>query len=101
GIRDGHVTGVQTCALPILYDPTTGTWSVTGSLSTARYVHTATLVPNGKVLVAGGHDPLSGSSFASAELYDPATGTWSATDSLSRSEGRRVGKEVVVRGCAE
>jgi WD40 repeat protein len=52
----------------------------TGSLATARYFHTATLLPNGKVLVAGG----GGNSgyLASAELYDPATGTWTATGSL-------------------
>jgi hypothetical protein len=47
----------------------------------ARANHTATLLPNGKVLVAGGsHD--GNSEFASAELYDPASGTWSATGSL-------------------
>ena len=42
--------------------------------------HTATLLPNGKVLVAGGDD--GSSFFSSAELYDPASGTWSATGSL-------------------
>src|SRR6266513_7119 len=60
------------------------TFVVTGSLATARAGqpsgHTATLLPNGKVLVAGGGD---GSILASAELYDPASGTWSATGSLA------------------
>ena len=42
-----------------LYDPALGTWSATGGLNTARYVHTATLLPNGKVLVAGGQMALS------------------------------------------
>src|SRR5438477_9004419 len=59
-----------------------GTWTPTGSLATARYGHTATLLPNGKVLVAGGGDSF-GQEFASAELYDPATGLWAATGSMS------------------
>src|SRR5262245_17051925 len=57
-------------------------WSVTGSLNKARVGHTATLLRNGKVLVAGGHrDPITGR--ATAEIYDPATGKWTETGSLN------------------
>jgi hypothetical protein len=49
-----------------LYDPAAGTWSTTGSLNIGRSSHTATLLTNGKVLVAGG----SSGGLASAELYD-------------------------------
>ena len=65
-----------------LYDPVTHTWSVTGSLNTSRFSHTATLLENGMVLVVGGFDSPSFPS-ASAELYDPARGTWTATGSLN------------------
>jgi hypothetical protein len=47
-----------------------------GRITTARSLHTATLLPNGKVLVAGGEDF---SYLASAQLYDPATALWSNT----------------------
>ena len=53
----------------------------TGSLATARRSHTATLLPNGKVLVAGGEDN-SFNLLTNAELYDPASGTWTTTGSL-------------------
>ena len=49
-------------------------------MGTARDSHTATLLPSGKVLVAGGLDCCS--SLSSAELYDPATGMWTATGSM-------------------
>ena len=58
-----------------------GVFIQTGGLATARYSHTATLLPNGKTLVAGGIAN-SGGSLASAELYDPASGMWTATGSL-------------------
>jgi hypothetical protein len=52
-------------------------WTATGATSINRAYGTATLLPNGKVLVAGGW------SLTSAELYNPATGTWAATGSMN------------------
>jgi hypothetical protein len=51
-----------------------GTFSATGNMTVSRYVHTATLLPNGKVLIAGGQNPPDQSSMRSAQLYNPATG---------------------------
>lgn len=65
-----------------LYDPTTNAWSDTGAMAVGRYVHTATLLASGKVLVAGGESGFPQVFLASAELYDPATGTWSSVGSL-------------------
>src|SRR5262249_10534939 len=63
-----------------LYDPATGTWRPTGSLTLnrGRTSHTATLLGDGMVLVVGGRTfgPFMADG---AELYDPTSGTWTAT----------------------
>jgi N-acetylneuraminic acid mutarotase len=63
-----------------VWDPSSGTWTATESMTEARTGHTATLLPDGKVLVAGGLG--TGGNLASAELYDPSSGTWSATGGM-------------------
>src|SRR5689334_8119856 len=92
----------------------TPVWSNVGTLQQIRYWHTATLLPNGKVLVVGGcNDVFCEHALASAELYDPATGTWSATGNLHTARQRHTatllpnglvlvaGGGTCDRGCAE
>jgi len=65
-----------------IYNPSTGTWSATGSMNAARGAFTASLLQSGKVLVAGGIDG-TGNPIKSAELYDPSTGKFTYTASMS------------------
>src|ERR1017187_4439744 len=68
--------------LSVLQPAQAASWVTNGPMVTARYNHTATLLPNGKVIVVGGRDS-NNVSLACAELYDPATGTWTTTGSLN------------------
>ena len=70
-----------------LYDPAAATWTNTGSLAITREQHTATLLPNGKVLVTGGVYGIfnTGQLYypPDSELYDPATGSWTYSGAMN------------------
>jgi hypothetical protein len=58
-------------AVAEVYDPTTGKFSAVASLEVPTANHIAVLLPDGRVLVAGGRGPTSGA-MATGELHDPA-----------------------------
>jgi Galactose oxidase, central domain len=96
-LRDGSVlvTGGTdangACTSAELYDPTSGTWAVTGSRVNQTCNFAATLLPDGRVLVAGGdHSVFPFGGQDSAELYDPQSGTWTATRSMTATRGSGV-----------
>ena len=69
-----------------LYNPTSGTFTVTGSMVQARAEFGVTLLANGQVLVAGGCTAYDAngclSTTTKAEIYDPTSGTWKSTGAL-------------------
>ena len=67
-----------------IYDPATGKFTPTGSMTTPRWTHSATLLGDGRVLMAGSW------SDSSAELYDPAKGTFSRTGSMTNTTSHHV-----------
>jgi N-acetylneuraminic acid mutarotase len=69
-----------------IYDPDADQWLSTASMATARSGHSATLLDNGLVLVAGGYANTGLASpliVASAEIYDPNANTWSSAGSMA------------------
>ena len=92
GLRDETVDGPNIDSLNSteIYDPESDSWSLGAVMAQGRGLHTATTLPDGKILVTGGvntaRQPLN-----SAELYDPSTDSWSPAASMSQSRDGHTG----------
>ena len=90
-LRDGRVLivggrGDKVNAAAEIFDPKTSRFTETGTLHTARYKHTAGLLPDGRVLIAGGSDERDWTgNLNSAEVYDPRAGRFSIVSPLNNS----------------
>ena len=66
-----------------IYNPATGTWTLTGTTATGHVWATASLLPSGQVLVAGGSLEGCCGGVTGADLYTPSTGTWQAAANMN------------------
>jgi hypothetical protein len=109
GHQDGYcINGISSAEL---YDPVANSFALNGAMTIGRYAQTATLLPNGKVLMTGGFSsdsdcPGAGitPALTTAELYDPLNGSFAATGSMAEDRGGHTatlltsGKVLIVGG---
>jgi hypothetical protein len=77
-IAGGSILGLPFMKSTELYDPKTGAFTASGTMTYAHFEHTATLLKDGRVLIVGGLPTLT-----AAELFDPLTGKFSPAGSMS------------------
>jgi hypothetical protein len=91
---DGNTDGSGNVNAPEIYDPVKRTFSATGDMLSARRYPSATMLPNGKVLIAGGYGG-GNTVLSSADVYDPTAGTFAATGAMLTPRGRHTATDMM------
>lgn len=96
GHKDRHAA-ITIFSSAELYDPGTGTFRVTGTMTVRRHKHDATLLPGGAVLISGGADERDDQgAYTSAELYDPDKGTFTEAGNMNVARYKHEGTSLLL-----
>ncbi|MBI3298308.1 MAG: hypothetical protein HYZ75_09105 [Elusimicrobia bacterium] len=71
--------GAVICSVGVVFDPRTTQWTNVGAMQVPRFNHTATLLPNGRVLITGGQTTTAGAVTTDCDLFDPQTNSFTTT----------------------
>src|SRR5690349_18044165 len=81
------ICAISMLVFAVIHQVKADSWTSIGAMTVPRFTHTMTLLPDGKILVAGGVSDLSDGILSSAELDDPVAGAWTATSPMNHARG--------------
>ncbi len=97
GGHQGRRSAIELYASAELYEPASGTFTLTGSMSVKRHKHDAVRLADGRVLITGGADERdAGGVYDSTEIFDPSTGEFSDSDTLNSSRYKHYGTSLLL-----
>jgi hypothetical protein len=83
-----------------MFDPSSGTFTSAGSLTLKRHKHDATLLADGRVLIAGGtdeRDGRAGSAYRNVEIFNPTNGRFTSAGNMNEGRYKLQGTTVLLR----
>jgi hypothetical protein len=98
GGHQGRHSAITVYSSAELYDPVSGSFSQTGSMTIRRHKHDATRLADGKILISGGSDERDDrGTYTSSEIYDPITGSFMTSASMNAPRYKHEGTSVLLQ----